>query len=224
MIYPFAYRQRHGIEDLRLVRFVDERGDAAYYGTCTAFGGDDFREELLRTTDFATFELNALRGPASRTKGMALFPRKIDGQYAMLARLDHKNLWLLRSSDLYRWDGGAVVLSPRWPWEFIQLGNCGSPIEIDEGWLVLTHGVGAVRTYCIGACLLDKADPSKVIGRLAAPLLRPSPAARDGYVPNVLYSCGALLHGRTLLLPHSIADSFTAIAAIGVDDLLAAMV
>ena len=224
VIYPISYRQRHGIEDLRLVRFVDESGNATYYGTYTAFGGEDIREELLRTTDFATFELNALRGSAAPNKGMALFPRRIDGQYVMLGRLDHENIWLLKSNDLYQWDSGMVILSPRWAWEFIQLGNCGSPIEIDEGWLVLIHGVGPVRTYCIGACLLDKVDPSKVIGRLATPLVRPSPEERDGYVPNVIYSCGALVHNRTLLMPYAIADSFTTIATIAIDDLLAAMV
>jgi predicted GH43/DUF377 family glycosyl hydrolase len=223
VLFPITFRQRHGIEDLRLVRFVDDDGHPTYFGTYTAFGGEEIREELLRTTDFATFELNALRGPAGVNKGMALFPRKIDGQYAMLGRLDHENIWLLKSSDLYHWDAGTKILSPRWVWEFIQLGNCGSPIEIDEGWLVLIHGVGPVRNYCIGACLLDKADPTKVLGRLATPLLRPGLVERDGYVPNVIYSCGALLSGRTLILPYGIADSFTTMATVSVDALLAAM-
>ena len=224
VIFPITYRQRHGIEDLRLVRFVDDDGNPTYLGTYTAFSGEEIREELLRTTDFATFELNALRGPAAVNKGMALFPRKIDGQYAMLGRIDHENIWLLKSSDLYHWDSGTRILSPRWVWEFIQLGNCGSPIEIDEGWLVLIHGVGPVRNYCIGACLLDKADPTKVLCRLASPLLRPSQVERDGYVPNVIYSCGALVSGRTLILPYAVADSFTTFATVSVDALLAAMV
>lgn len=224
VIFPITFRQRHGIEDLRLVRFVDEDGNQTYIGTYTAFSGEEIREELLRTTDFATFELNALRGPAAVNKGLALFPRKIDGQYAMLGRLDHENIWLLKSSDLYHWDAGTKILSPRWVWEFIQLGICGCPIEIDEGWLVLIHGVGPVRNYCIGACLLNKADPSKVLGRLATPLLRPSPHERDGYVPNVIYSCGGLVSGRTLILPYAVADSFTTIATVCVDELLAAMI
>lgn len=223
VIFPITYRQRHGIEDLRLVRFVDDDGHPTYLGTYTAFSGEDIREELLRTTDFATFELSALRGSAVANKGMALFPRKIGGQYAMLGRLDHENIWLLKSSDLYCWDAGTKILSPRWLWEFVQIGNCGCPIEIAEGWLVLIHGVGPVRNYCIGACLLDKADPSQVLGRLATPLLRPRPDERDGYVPNVIYSCGALVSGRTLILPYAVADSFTTIATISVDALLAAM-
>jgi predicted GH43/DUF377 family glycosyl hydrolase len=223
VIFPITMQQRHGIEDLRLTRFVEDGGAVTYLGTYTAFSGEDVRVELLSTTDFETFTLATLRGPAPPNKGMALFPRRIGGQYLMLARLDHENLWLLRSNDLRSWDEGSVILSPRWVWEFVQLGNCGSPIEIDEGWLVLIHGVGPVRNYCIGACLLDKADPGKVIGRLAEPLLRPSPQERDGYVPNVIYSCGALLHGRTLILPYAVADSFTTFATLSVDALLAAM-
>lgn len=223
VIFPITYRQRHGIEDLRLVRFVDDDGNPTYLGTYTAFSGEEIREELLRTTDFETFELNALRGPAAVNKGLALFPRRIDGQYAMLGRLDHENISLLKSNDLYHWDTGTKILSPRWVWEFVQLGNCGCPIEIDEGWLVLIHGVGPVRNYCIGACLLDKADPTKVLGRLSTPLLRPGLVERDGYVPNVIYSCGALLSGRTLILPYGIADSFTTMATVSVDALLAAM-
>lgn len=223
VIFPVTVHQRHGIEDLRLVRFVDDDGHVTYLGTYTAFSGVDLREELLRTTDFRTFDLTALGGNAARTKGMALFPRKIAGRYAMLGRQDHENIWLLTSDDLYHWDGGAKLLTPRWPWEFIQMGNSGSPIEINEGWLVLTHGVGAVRTYCIGACLLDKEDPSKVLGRITVPLLRPSEAQRYGYVPNVVYSCGALVHGRTLLLPYAIADNATTFATVGLDALIAAM-
>jgi predicted GH43/DUF377 family glycosyl hydrolase len=223
VIFPVTAYQRHGIEDLRLVKFVDDDGNITYLGTYTAFSGDSLREELLRTTDFRTFELTALGGSAARAKGMALFPRKIAGRYAMLGRQDHENIWLLTSDDLYNWDGGAKLVAPRWPWEFIQMGNSGSPIEIDEGWLVLTHGVGAVRTYCIGACLLDKDDPSKVLARITVPLIRPSEAQRYGYVPNVVYSCGALVHGRMLLLPYAIADNFTSFATVQLDPLLAAM-
>jgi predicted GH43/DUF377 family glycosyl hydrolase len=223
VIFPVTFHQRHGLEDLRLVRFVDDDGSVTYFGTYTALGGDAIRQELLRTTDFRTFDLSAMRGVSSITKGMALFPRRIDGRYAMLGRQDHENIWLLRSNDLYSWDDGAMILSPRWPWEFVQLGNGGSPIEIDEGWLVILHGVGALRNYCLGACLLDKADPSKVLARLSRPLVVPDPEAHAGYVPSVVYSCGALVCGRTLLLPYGVADSFTAFATISIDRLLAAM-
>lgn len=223
VIFPINYLQRHGVEDLRLVRFTNDDGHATYLGTYTAFSGETVRQELLRTDDFVTFELNALRGAMSRTKGMALFPRRIAGHYAMLGRQDHENIWLLSSNDLYQWDSGAIIVSPRWPWEFVQMGNCGSPIEIDEGWLVITHGVGAVRNYCLGACLLDKQDPSKLLARSTRPLIRPSPETRDGYVPNVAYSCGGMVIGRTLLLPHGVADSFTAFAAVPLDALLHAM-
>jgi predicted GH43/DUF377 family glycosyl hydrolase len=223
VIFPVTGHQRHGIEDLRLVRFIDDDGDVTYLGTYTAFSGDDIREEMLRTTDFKTIDLTALGGSAARAKGMALFPRKIAGRYAMLGRQDHENIWLLTSDDLYRWDGGAKIVTPRWPWEFVQMGNCGSPIEIDEGWLVITHGVGGVRNYCIGACLLDKVDPARVLARVTVPLIRPSAAERYGYVPNVVYSCGALVHGRMLLLPYAIADNVTSFATVRLDPLIAAM-
>lgn len=220
VLFPVTFRQRHGIEDLRLVRFTDDNGHSTYLGTYTAFSGEAIRQELLRTNDFVTFELNALRGTRCATKGMALFPRRIDGHYAMLGRHDHENIWLLKSNDLYNWDSGDIIVAPRWPWEFVQMGNCGSPVEIDEGWLVITHGVGPIRNYCLGACLLDKRDPSKVIARSRQPLIRPSPEMRDGYVPNVAYSCGALVLGRTLLLPYGVADSFTAFATVALDQLL----
>lgn len=223
VIFPVTFYQRHGVEDLRLVRFTEDDGHVSYFGTYTAFGGETVRQELLRTDDFVTFELNALRGALSGTKGMALFPRRVDGCYAMLGRQDHENIWLLRSNDLYNWDSGEIIVSPRWSWEFVQMGNCGSPIEIDEGWLVITHGVGPIRNYCLGACLLDKRDPARVIARSTEPLLRPSPDTRDGYVPNVVYSCGAMVIGRTLLLPYGVADSFTAFASVPLDELLATM-
>ena len=223
VIFPVTPIQRHGIEDLRLVRFVDDDGDATYLGTYTAFSGSGIRQEILRTTDFITIDLTALRGPGTDNKGMALFPRQIGGRYAMLGRQDHENIWLQMSDDLYRWDAGVKILAPLFPWEFVQIGNCGSPIEIDEGWLVITHGVGAVRNYCLGACLLDKNDPSKVLGRLSEPLIRPDPGDHSGYVPNVLYSCGAMVHERTLLLPYAIADSFTTFASVPLDRLVASM-
>ncbi|ESQ88018.1 glycosidase [Asticcacaulis sp. AC460] len=223
VIFPVTSSQRHGIEDVRLVRFVDEDGSTTYFGTYTAFGGQNIRQELLRTTDFATFELIALRGEATANKGMALFPRRINGKYAMLGRQDHESIWLLTSDDLYHWQGGTKIVSPRWPWEFIQIGNGGSPIEISEGWLVITHGVGALRNYAIGACLLDKEDPTKVLARVPYPLLRPRPEERFGYVPNVTYTCGAMVHGRTLVLPYALADSFSTFATMPLDQLLSAM-
>ena len=223
VIFPITPSQRHGIEDVRLVSFTDDNDIITYYGTFTAFSGETIRQELLSTADFATFEIRALRGEATDNKGMALFPRKINGRYAMLGRQDHETIWLLTSEDLYRWEEGKTIITPRWPWEFVQLGNSGSPIEIDEGWLVLTHGVGAVRNYCLGACLLDRDDPSKLLARTTQPLLRPNPEERFGYVPNIAYSCGAIVHNRNLLLPYALADSFTTFATVPIDTLLAAM-
>ncbi len=223
VIFPITPSQRHGIEDVRLVRFTDDDGNVTYFGTYTAFSGQSIRQELLRTTDFKTFELIALRGAATANKGMALFPRRIAGRYHMLGRQDHENIWLLTSDDLYDWQGGTKIIAPRWPWEFVQIGNGGSPIEIDEGWLVLTHGVGAVRNYCIGACLLDRDDPSKLLARTRIPLIRPTPQERYGYVPNTAYTCGAIVHNRTLILPFAVADSVTTFATVPLDLLLAGM-
>lgn len=223
VIFPTTPSQQHGIEDLRLVRFVEEDGTATYYGTYTAFSGQAIRQELLQTPQFRTFDLLPLRGDATDSKGMALFPRRVDGKFAMIGRQDNENIWLLTSNDVYDWNGGVKIVSPRWPWEFVQMGNCGSPIEIDEGWLLITHGVGTVRNYSIGACLLDRKDPSKLLARVTQPLLRPDTSEREGYVPNVMYSCGAMVHGRTLVLPYAVADSFTTFATMPLDQLLAAM-
>jgi predicted GH43/DUF377 family glycosyl hydrolase len=223
VIYPFMPSQGRGIEDARLVEFTDDDGAKDYRGTYTAFNGADVRQGLLRTNDFKIFELRGVRGDLYSGKGMALFPRKIDGRYMMLGRQDNENIWLLSSHEFDAWSGGEKIISPQWPWEFIQIGNCGSPIEIDEGWLVLTHGVGVVRNYCIGACLLDKADPSKVLARTSRPLLAPDGGSRDGYVPNVVYSCGSLVRDKTLLLPYGVADSFAAFATVKLDELIRAM-
>ena len=223
VIFPVTRRQQHGIEDLRLVKFTDDDGRSSYLGTYTAYSGLAIRQELLQTQDFETFELSALSGDATVNKGMALFPRRIAGRYAMLGRQDHENIWFLTSTNLSVWNGGAKIISPRWPWEFVQMGNGGSPIEIDEGWLVITHGVGSVRTYCIGACLLDRDDPTRVLGRMVHPLVRPTAEQRYGYVPNIAYTCGAMVHERTLVLPYALADSFTTFATIELDALLGAM-
>jgi predicted GH43/DUF377 family glycosyl hydrolase len=223
VIFPVLPSQRQGVEDLRMVNFTDEDGTESVIGTYTAFDGKDARQELLRGIDLRTFQMRALDGAMTAYKGMALFPRRIDGKFVMLGRQDNENIWLLRSDSLHEWETGERIMAPKYPWEFVQLGNCGSPIEIDEGWLVFTHGVGLVRGYCIGACLLDKDDPSKVLARTPSPLLFPSAEQRGGYVPNVTYSCGALLHNRRVLLPYAIGDEFSAFAVGSVDDILSVM-
>ena len=225
VLFPFTPAQRQGIEDLRLVSFEEDDGRISHLGTYTAFSGLVARSELLRISDdFHHFEMHQLRGSATQSKGMALFPRRIDGRYVMLGRQDNENIWLMTSDDLFTWEGGEKIIEPAYSWEFVQMGNCGSPLEIDEGWLLITHGVGSARNYCIGASLLDKDDPTRLLKRMQLPLVHPSPKERDGYVPNVVYSCGALIHDRMLLLPYGVADSFTTFATVKVDDLLAAMV
>jgi predicted GH43/DUF377 family glycosyl hydrolase len=223
VLFPITATQRQGIEDMRMVRFVEEDGTPSFLGTYTAYDGRDARCELFRGIGVNTFEMTVLKGSVPMSKGMALFPRRIDGRFRMIGRQDNENLWLVDSDDITTWNGGAKVIGPRYPWEFIQMGNCGSPIELDEGWLVITHGVGLMRNYCMGACLLDKADPGKLLARTPEPILRPSPDERSGYVPNVVYSCGAIVHDRTLLLPFGIADNFASFASCSVDDLLKRM-
>ena len=195
VIFPITDAQSNGIEDARFVEF-DDQGQTTFYATYTAYSGRAIRSELLETKDFRSFRMTPLAGSAARNKGMALFPRKIDGRYAMIARQDNENLYLIYSDDLYTWEGGDPILKPEHPWEFVQIGSCGSPIELDDCWLLLTHGVGPVRKYSIGAVLLDKKDPSKVLARSREPLVRPEPAEREGYVPNVVYTCGAMRSGR----------------------------
>ncbi|WP_081856819.1 glycoside hydrolase family 130 protein [Sphingobium sp. DC-2] len=220
VLFPVTASQRQGIEDLRLTRFLEEDGTVEYYATYTAFSGSNARSEMLRAATFSCFELRPLSGMFALNKGMALFPRRVDGRYMMLARADNESIWLLRSDHLYRWDEGQRVVYPRFEWEFVQMGNCGPPIELDEGWLVLTHGVGPVRSYSIGAVLLDKKDPARVLARTPKPLLTPSPQERGGYVPNVVYSCGSLVHDGMLLLPYAVADQYTAFASAPISDIL----
>ncbi|MEO8320360.1 MAG: glycoside hydrolase family 130 protein [Bradyrhizobium sp.] len=222
VIFPVTESQSNGIEDARFVQFSDGE-QQIYYATYTAYSGRAIRSELIETSDFVSFRLSTLKGSAARNKGMALFPKKIDGKYAMIARQDNENLYLIYSDDLYTWDGGQTILKPEFPWEFVQIGNCGSPIELDEGWLLLTHGVGPVRKYSIGAALLDKKDPSKVIGRLREPLLRPDPSEREGYVPNVVYTCGAMRHGDNIIFPYAVSDTFSNFATIEIAALMKAM-
>jgi predicted GH43/DUF377 family glycosyl hydrolase len=221
VIFPVTEAQSNGIEDARFVQFG--AAEKIYYATYTAYSGRAIRSELIETSDFVSFRLSALKGGAARNKGMALFPRKLDGKYAMIARQDNENLYLIYSDDLYTWNDGQPILKPRYPWEFVQIGNCGSPIELDEGWLLLTHGVGPVRKYSIGAALLDKRNPSKVLGRLREPLLRPDPSEREGYVPNVVYTCGAMRHRDKIIFPYAVSDTFCNFATIEIASLIAAM-
>ncbi len=223
VIFPITEAQRNGLEDLRLTEFVHDNGERQYIGTYTAYSGRSIGSELLRTDDFTRFSLTPIIGTAGRNKGMALFPRKIGGSYAMLGRQDGKNLYLLRSDRLDHWEGGTLLLEPRFPWEFIQIGNCGAPIELPEGWLVLTHGVGAMRKYAIGAVLLDKDDPSRVLGRSFTPLLSAADEDREGYVPNVVYTCGAIMVGDDLFMPYGVADSSVCFGFFPIADILAHM-
>jgi len=222
IIFPVTESQSNGIEDARFVEFSDG-GRKTYYATYTAYSGRAIRSELIETSDFLSFRMSPLKGTASRNKGMALFPRKIGGKYAMIARQDNENLYLIYSDNLSTWDGGQAILKPEFPWEFVQIGNCGSPIELDEGWLLLTHGVGPVRKYSIGAALLDKNDPSKVLARSREPLLRPEPSEREGYVPNVVYTCGAMRHNDQIILPYAVSDTYSNFATIKISALMQAM-
>src|SRR5690349_3717720 len=221
VIFPVTASQSNGIEDARFVEF--EGSSKTYYATYTAYSGKAIRSELIETRDFLSFRMTPLAGAASRNKGMALFPRKLNGRYAMIGRQDNENLYLLQSEDLHTWEGGQAILKPEFPWEFVQIGNCGSPIELEEGWLLLTHGVGPVRRYSIGAVLLDKADPSKVLARSSEPLLRPGPSEREGYVPNVVYTCGAIKHNDQIILPYAVSDTYSNFATVNISALMQAM-
>jgi len=223
VIFPITPRQHNGLEDARFVRFCEDDGSTTYYATYTAYSGREITPELLRTDDFVHFRFMPIQGNAVRNKGMALFPRRIGGQYAMLARLDGESLQLSRSDNLRTWDNATTILHPAESWEFLQVGNCGSPIELPEGWLVLTHGVGSMRRYCIGAALLDLDDPTRVLGRLRSPLLCATGREREGYVPNVVYSCGGMAHGGNLILPYAMSDTATSFAVTPLRSLLAAM-
>lgn len=223
IIFPATPSQRNGIEDARFVHFQNDDGTYRYYATFTAFDGRVVMPELVETSNFLLFRFITLNGPAAQNKGMALFPRKIHGLYAMLSRQDNENIYLMFSDNVHFWNEHEVLLKPAFPWELVQLGNCGSPIETDAGWLVLSHGVGPMRKYCIGAFLLDRDDPSKVIGRLREPLLKPNENEREGYVPNVVYTCGALLHQGELIIPYGLADHATGFATVPVREVLAAM-
>jgi predicted GH43/DUF377 family glycosyl hydrolase len=223
VLFPSTPSQSNGIEDARFVLFQNEDGTETYYATYTAYDGKMILPQFLETSDFLHFKFITLNGPAVVNKGMALFPRKIKGLYAMLGRQDAENIYVMFSDNLHFWHTMQLVLEPLFPWEFIQLGNCGSPIETEAGWLVISHGVGPMRKYCIGAFLLDRDDPTKVIGRLREPLIKPNQDEREGYVPNVVYSCGSLLHGRQLIIPYGMSDYATTFATVPLDEVLAAM-
>ncbi|WP_245638379.1 glycoside hydrolase family 130 protein [Croceicoccus bisphenolivorans] len=224
VIFPVTEQQAGGLEDLRLVRFDHGDGDYEWIGTYTAYSGRAIRSELMRTRDFKSFSLEPIMGQAGRNKGMALFPQKVGGRYAMVGRQDGKNLFLLTSDTLACWDDeGALLMGPKYPWEFIQIGNCGSPLLTEHGWLLFTHGVGAMRKYSLGCALLDRNDPSKVLARSKVPVLTAVDDDRSGYVPNVVYTCGALLMGQELLVPYGISDSAVGFATCTVDELMQIM-
>ena len=221
VIFPVSENESRGIEDARFVRFCDTNGETTYYATYTAYNGFDILPMLLETKDFVNFTIRTLNGKAVQNKGMALFPRKINGKYMMISRQDGENIFIMSSDNIHFWQKAEILQGPKYPWEFIQIGNCGSPIETGAGWILLTHGVGAMRKYCIGAYLLDLQDPTRIIGRLAEPLLSPTEEEREGYVPNVLYTCGAIIHNNELIIPYAMSDTSSGIAVVSVQDLLA---
>lgn len=223
LLFPITRAQSNGLEDMRLTHFRHDDGSEEWLGTYTAYNGSQIQSEMLRTRDWRAFDLVPMTGSAARNKGMGLFPRKVNGKYMMIGRQDGENIFLIESDRLTHWDEGVKLITPKFPWELVQMGNCGPPIELEEGWLMLTHGVGAMRKYSIGAALLDKKDPSKVIGRTSAPILAAASEDREGYVPNVVYSCGAIRHGESIFIPYGVADSSVAFAFVSIKSLLAVM-
>ncbi|GHV80464.1 glycosidase [Spirochaetia bacterium] len=220
LLFPVSAEEQNGIEDARFVRFINDDGSVCYYATYTAYDGKNILPKLIATTDFLQFRIQNLGGVMAVNKGMALFPRKINGRYAMLSRVDGESIFIMFSDDLLVWNEAEKIVSPQYPWEYTQIGNCGSPLETAEGWLVLTHGVGSLRRYSIGALLLDKADPSQVIGRLAEPLISPGERERTGYVPNVVYTCGSIIRNGRLVIPYGSADRSIAFITVDVGELL----
>ena len=223
VIFPVSKNESRGIEDARFVQFFDNRQEVTYYATYTAYNGITILPQLIETKDFVKFNVLTLNGKAVQNKGMALFPRKIGGRYAMLSRQDGENNHIMFSDNIHFWQKAQIIQEPEFPWEFIQIGNCGSPLETDKGWIVLTHGVGPMRQYCIGAILLDLENPNRVIARLDEPLLVPHEKEREGYVPNVVYSCGAIIHNTELVIPYAMSDINSGIATVPVEKLLGRM-
>lgn len=224
VIYPISYTERNGIEDARFVRFVDDDGSVTYYATYTAYSGFTILPKLIETRDFYHFKIMPLNGEYAQNKGMALFPRKINDKYVMLSRLDGVNNYIMISDDLHVWHDAIAIQEPLYPWEFIQIGNCGSPVETEKGWLLLTHGVGPMRRYCLGLTLLDLDDPTTVLGRIKEPLLSPNDEEREGYVPNVVYSCGAIVHNNELVIPYAMADSSSTFATVKLEELFSKLI
>ena len=223
VIFPVSENESRGIEDARFVRFTYPDGRVVYYATYTAYNGFRVLPQFIETADFRHFKINTLNGSCVQNKGMALFPRKIGNDFVMASRQDGENIFVLRSDNIHFWNESKLVRGPKQPWEFVQVGNCGSPIETAQGWVLITHGVGPMRQYWLGALLLDLEDPSRVIGELREPMLVPNADERDGYVPNVLYSCGAMLHEDRLIIPYAISDSYTSFATVSMSELLAQM-
>ncbi len=221
VLFPICEAESQGMEDMRIVRFTDDDGSVRYYGTYTAYNGRQILPQIVEMREQNLARVRTLHGRCARNKGLALFPRKVGGRYMMSGRIDGENLFILRSDNVLIWDEAVKVQEPQFPWEVIQIGNCGSPIETEAGWLLLTHGVGPMRHYCIGATLLDREDPTKVLGRLAEPLLMATAEERKGYVPNVVYSCGGLVHNGLLVIPYGISDAAAGFATVSLDDLLA---
>jgi predicted GH43/DUF377 family glycosyl hydrolase len=224
VIFPAGPNETRGMEDARFVRFTAADGSITYYATYTAYDGFEILPQLIETEDFQRFTISTLNGTAAQNKGMALFPRLIDGKYVMLSRKDRENLHLATSDDVHHWNNVSELYRPQNPWELLQIGNCGSPIETEAGWLVLTHGVGPMRRYAIGALLLDLHNPQRVIGHLTRPLMEPDESEREGYVPNVLYTCGAIVHANQLIMPYGFSDAGISVAQLSLSDLLEALV
>lgn len=220
VIFPIAAAESNGIEDARFVKFTDDDGTFRYYATYTAYNGYTIMPKLIETKDFYNFNFMPIHGENAQNKGMALFPRKVNGKFAMLARLDGVNNYIMMSDAINIWDKAIKIQEPKFPWEFIQIGNCGSPIETKHGWLVITHGVGTMRKYCIGATLLDLNDPTKIIGQLSEPLLCPNEEEREGYVPNVVYSCGSIVNNNQLIMPYAMSDTASTYACVPMTELL----
>lgn len=219
VIFPNAKAESMGMEDVRFVKFEDG-ANSCYYGTYTAYNGHHIKTQLIETKDFDVFKIRTLYGAAVSDKGMALFPEKVNGKYVMISRQGGEKISIMYSDDLYVWDVFQTLMEPLYPWEFVQLGNCGSPVKTDKGWLLLTHGVGAMRTYVISAILLDLEDPSIILGRLDKPLIEANETEREGYVPNVVYTCGLLLHGDSLIIPYAVSDSATGFVTIQLQEIL----
>lgn len=223
IIFPVSQNEKNGIEDARFVRFVDDDGSVTYYATYTAYNGQDISPQIIETKDFTTFKIITLCGAFSKNKGMALFPKKINGKYAMISRVDGENLYIMYSDNIKNWENAELIKEPENHWEFVQIGNCGSPIETDKGWILLTHGVGPMREYSIGVALLDLENPARIIGNMNEPLLVCNQEEREGYVPNVVYSCGSIIHNDNLIIPYAMSDTCSGIATITLSELFKKM-